>query len=215
MKIDPVYFADYMARTFPDAKCSLHFSNPFEALVAVMLSAQTTDASVNKVTPALFLKFPSPSDLAKAELSEVEACIQSLGLYHNKAKNLIALSKVLCERFQGDVPSSFEDFLTLPGVGIKTANVVCAECFGRPAIPVDTHVARVSKRVGYAKNKDEPADVEKRLEKIFPQDSWIPLHHRIIAFGRGICHAISPECDRCGLESLCPYRAKALTKAGK
>ena len=215
MKADAKAFASFLEGAFPDAHCSLHFSNPFEALVAVMLSAQTTDEAVNRVTPSLFEAYPNAFALSQATQEEVEAHIKSLGLYHNKAKNLVALSRVLVNQFNGDVPSSFEDLLTLPGVGIKTANVVCAECFGRPAIPVDTHVARVSKRVGYAKNKDEPADVEKRLEKIFPKDSWIPLHHRIIAFGREICHALSPECHRCGLQSLCPYRAKALTKAGK
>lgn len=215
MRIDPSFFSSYLEETFPDAKCSLHFSSPFEALVAVMLSAQTTDASVNKVTPALFAKFPTPFELSKASQKEVEACIQSLGLFHNKAKNLIALSKVLVEQFKGDVPSSFDDLVSLPGVGVKTANVVSAECFARPSIPVDTHVGRVSKRVGYAKKDDEPVVVEKKLEKIFPKESWIPLHHRIIAFGREICHAQKPECDRCGFHSVCPYKAKALTKAGK
>lgn len=215
MKSDPTLFATYLEQAFPDAHCSLVFHNPFEALVAVMLSAQTTDESVNKVTPNLFEKYPDPFSMSKTSIEDLEACIKTLGLFHNKAKNLSLLSKKLVELHQGSVPSSMEELTSLPGVGIKTANVVTAECFARPSIPVDTHVARVSRRNGYAKESDEPERIEKKLEKIFPKESWILLHHRIIAFGREICHARNPECNRCGLSSICPYRLKALTKTGK
>lgn len=215
MKADVKAFASFLEREFPDAHCSLHFSNPFEALVSVMLSAQTTDDAVNRVTPSLFHAFPDAHQLSKATQEDVETYIKSLGLFHNKAKNLVALSKVLVSQFNGDVPSSFEDLVNLPGVGIKTANVVTAECFARPSIPVDTHVARVSKRMGFASKSDEPPVIEKKLEKIFPRESWIPLHHRIIAFGRATCHAKNPECETCGFKASCPYKAKASIKTGK
>ena len=215
MKADAKAFAFFLEGAFPDAHCSLHFSNPFEALVAVMLSAQTTDEAVNRVTPSLFEAYPDAFALSHATQEEVEAHIKSLGLYHNKAKNLVALSRVLVNQFNGDVPPSFEDLVNLPGVGIKTANVVTAECFSRPSIPVDTHVARVSKRMGFASKSDEPPVIEKKLERIFPRESWIPLHHRIIAFGRATCHAKNPECETCGFAASCPYKSKASTKTGR
>lgn len=215
MKTSDQELLDYLNALFPDPGCALRFSNPFECLCAVMLSAQTTDASVNKVTPALFARYPDAFALAEADLASVEEIIHSIGLYHAKAKNLIGLSKALVEKHQGVVPSDKEKMRELPGVGVKTSNVVGAICFGIPAIAVDTHVARVSKRLGYAKESDEPEKIEAKLEKIFPRDSHIRLHYQIILFGREVCHAKNPECDRCALTSRCRYFKKNSSTIGK
>lgn len=205
----------YWASEFPDAKCTLNFSNPFECLVAVMLSAQTSDESVNRVTPALFSHFPSPFALANADIVEVESCIRSLGLYHSKASHLISMAKSLVDNFSGKVPQTKKELTSLSGVGIKTANVVLAECFGVPGIAVDTHVGRVAKRLGFASANDEPVEVERKLEKAFQKETWIPLHHRMIAFGRKTCRAQKPDCASCGLCSICSYFKKTVFKAGK
>ena len=180
-----------------------------------MLSAQTTDASVNKVTPALFSAYPDAFAMAEAPLEEVEKLIHSIGLYHAKAKNLIGLSKALVERHNGVVPEDKEAMRRLPGVGIKTSNVVGAICFGIPAIAVDTHVARVSKRLGYAKDADEPETIEVKLEKRFPKELHIRLHYQIILFGREVCHAVKPECGRCQLTERCRYFKKNSSIKGK
>ena len=193
----------YLDEILPDAKCALVFSNPFECLCAVMLSAQTTDKSVNEVTPALFAKYPDAFALANADLSDVESIIKSLGLYRNKAKNLIGLSKALVESHNGEVPASIDALTKLPGVGVKTANVVLAECYGIPAIAVDTHLSRVSKRLGLAKPEDDPIEIEKKLERRFPKERWIKLHHQMIWFGRIQCKAISPLCENCKLQEIC------------
>ena len=205
----------FMAKRFPDAKCALVFSNPYECVCAVMLSAQTTDKSVNLVTPKLFEAYPNPSSLAKANLEDVEAIIKSLGLYKNKAKNLIAMAKVLVDEHGGEVPSRKEDLVSLPGVGVKTANVVGAECFGTAAIAVDTHVSRVATRLGYVKEGTDPVKIEGILEKRFPKESHIKLHHQLIWFGREICHARKPDCPSCELGSHCLYFKKASSKTGK
>lgn len=193
----------YLDEILPDAKCALVFSNPFECLCAVMLSAQTTDKSVNQVTPSLFSAFQDAFALAKAEQKDVESIIQSLGLYRNKAKNLIGLSIALVERHNGVVPNDKKALTELPGVGVKTANVVLAECFGVPAIAVDTHLTRVSKRLGLAKEDDDPLEIEKKLERRFPKERWIKLHHQLIWFGRIQCKAISPLCENCKLQEIC------------
>ena len=205
----------FMAKRFPDAKCALVFSNPYECVCAVMLSAQTTDKSVNLVTPKLFETYPNPSSLANANLEDVEAIIKSLGLYKNKAKNLIAMAKVLVDEHGGEVPSRKEDLVSLPGVGVKTANVVGAECFGTAAIAVDTHVSRVATRLGYAKEGTDPVKIEGILEKRFPKESHIKLHHQLIWFGREICHARKPDCASCELGSHCLYFKKTSSKTGK
>ncbi|MBE6134789.1 MAG: endonuclease III [Erysipelotrichaceae bacterium] len=205
----------FMAKRFPDAKCALVFSNPYECVCAVMLSAQTTDKSVNLVTPKLFETYPNPSSLAKANLEDVEAIIKSLGLYKNKAKNLIAMAQVLVDEYGGEVPSRKEDLVSLPGVGVKTANVVGAECFGTAAIAVDTHVSRVASRLGYVKEGTDPVKIEGILEKRFPKESHIKLHHQLIWFGREICHARKPDCPSCELGCHCLYFKKASSKTGK
>ncbi len=205
----------YMDALFPNPECALHFSSPFECLCAVMLSAQTTDASVNKATPALFAAYPDAFALANARLEDVEGYIHSIGLYHAKAKNLIGIAQALVERHHGQVPENKEALRALPGVGIKTANVVGALCFNIPAIAVDTHVARVSKRLGYAKEEDTPEDIEIKLERRFPKEIHIKLHHQLIWFGRTICHAKKPECESCQLKDECRYFKKSSSIIGK
>ncbi|MCQ2741826.1 MAG: endonuclease III [Bacilli bacterium] len=199
----------------PDAKCALVFSSPFECLCAVMLSAQTTDKAVNLVTPTLFSKYPTPTEMAEASFEEVGDVIRSIGLYRNKAKNLIALAKEITDKYGGEVPLDIKKLTALPGVGIKTANVVLAECANRPAIAVDTHVSRVSKRLGLAKANDEPIEIEKKLEKKVPKDRQIKFHHQMIWFGRLVCHAKNPECDGCSLKKDCPYFKKISSSKGR
>lgn len=215
MRESDLFFLDYLERLFPEPGCALHFSNPFECLCAVMLSAQTTDESVNRVTPALFSSYPDAFALAKADIKDVENIIHSIGLYHAKAKNLLALSNALVEQYDGQVPANKEKMRTLAGVGVKTSNVVGAICFGIPAIAVDTHVARVSKRLGYAKDDDEPEEIEVKLERRFPKEKHIRLHYQIILFGRNVCHAKKPECERCELCSRCRYFKKNSSIRGR
>lgn len=172
---------------FPDARCVLNHSNNLELLVAVMLSAQTTDESVNKLTSHLFQKYKTVDDYANASLSELESDLHSIGLYRNKAKNIKAMAVALQTRFNGVVPASHDALISLPGVGRKTANVVMAEGFGYPAIAVDTHVERISKRLGFAKPEDTVLTVEKKLMKTIPKNRWIKTHHQMIFFGRYHC----------------------------
>ena len=208
-------FASFLAEEFPDAGCTLNFHNAYECVCAVLLSAQTNDMSVNKVTPALFSAYPNPASLSQAKQEDIEKIIASLGLYRNKAKNLIALGKACVEKHGGEVPLVFEDLVLLSGVGVKTANVSLMELSSRPAYAVDTHVARVSKRLGFAKEGDDPLIIEKKLEKKFPKEMWIDLHHRTIAFGRAICHAQKPECEKCRLHEHCAYFKKTSSTKGR
>jgi endonuclease III len=205
----------YFQTHYADAKCALNFSTPFECLVAIALSAQTTDKSVNQVTPTLFSHFPTPKMMALAPIEAIESDIQSLGLYHNKARNLSLLSKELQGKYGGEVPLDFALLTTLPGVGSKTAGVFLLEMASRPAIPVDTHVHRIADRLGYAKEADDPLLVEKKLEKQFPKERWMFLHHAFIAFGRNECHAQNPECANCGLQGFCSYFKKCSSIKGK
>lgn len=193
----------YLNEIFPNVGCELNYSKPHELLIAVVLSAQTTDKSVNNVTPFLFARYPSISDLANAKLKDVEEIIHPIGLYKNKAKNIILLAKEIVNHFNGEVPHAKEDLITLPGVGNKTASVVRLELFNEDEFPVDTHVARFAKRMGFAKEKDEPIDIEKKLKKAFQRESWGRLHHQIIHFGREKCFARSPKCDNCKISCFC------------
>jgi endonuclease-3 len=193
---------------FPDAKVELDHKNHFELLIAVVLSAQTTDVSVNKVTPKLFETYPTPDELSKAVTSDVEKLIQTIGLYKNKAKHIIELSKILIEKHDGIVPNSREELEALPGVGRKTTNVVLSNAFGIPALAVDTHVDRVSKRLGLAKPSDSVLDVEKKLMRKFPKSTWKNLHHQLIFFGRYHCLAKNPKCEICPLYDQCVYKDK-------
>ena len=205
----------FLGETYPDASCTLIFHNAYECLVAVMLSAQTNDNAVNAVTPALFSVYPNPIALSKARVEDVEKIIARLGLFHNKARNLVAMADIVAASYQGEIPLRFEELVTLPGVGVKTANVVLMELEARPAFAVDTHVGRIYKRLGYAKESDSPVVEMKKLEKAFPKEKWIGLHHQSIAFGRSICKAQSPLCDRCKLQKHCRYFKKTSSTIGK
>ena len=188
---------------YPDAHCELNHRNDFELLVAVVLSAQTTDERVNSVTPYLFSKYPDACSLANAEVEDVEKIIKPIGLYHNKAINIIKLARMLMEYFEGNVPSDREDLESLPGVGRKTANVILSNCFDVPAFAVDTHVSRVSKRLGIADKQDEPYKIEEKLMNYFPRKDWGKLHHQFIFFGRYKCKAAKPDCADCPLKKIC------------
>ena len=196
---------DELERLFPDARCELNHRNNYEMAVAVVLSAQTTDASVNRVTPALFERYPDAFSLAEGSLSDIESCIASLGLYRNKAKAIKGMAEGMVNSFDGEVPSTMEELVTLPGVGRKCANVILSECWGVPALAVDTHVSRVSRRLGLAKPQDTLLEVETKLKRRIPKEKWIETHHRLIFFGRYLCHARSPECGRCPFLGKCRY----------
>lgn len=191
--------------SYPSPECALKFRNKFELIVAVVLSAQTTDKQVNKVTPPLFEAYPTAEMLAGAKTEDVENLIKKIGMYRTKAKNIIGLAGKLCEDFGGDVPSDFDSLISLPGVGRKTANVVRAVGFGIPAIPVDTHVFRVSGRLGLAKGRDV-VETEKILMERLPEEVWIDMHHAIIWHGREVCKAKNPDCGGCTLAGLCEAR---------
>ncbi len=199
-----------LAQLYPDAKCELNHRNAYEMAVAVILSAQTTDASVNRVTPALFEKYPDLKSLADAQLSDIEEAIASLGLYRAKARSIRGFARGVIEKFDGKIPETIEDLTKLPGVGRKCANVIQSECFGIPALAVDTHVSRVSKRLGLAYQKDDVDTIERKLKRKVPKDQWIRTHHRMIFFGRYLCHARNPECVRCPFVSVCHEKNKNL-----
>lgn len=188
---------------FPDAHCELLHETPFQLAVAVLLSAQTTDAAVNKVTPALFEKYPTSKEMAKAGISDIEFYIHHLGLYRNKAKHIKALSEMLEEKYQGIVPSTMEELTQLPGIGRKSANVIMSVCFDIPSMAVDTHVNRISKRLGFNKEKDSVLVVEKTLTKLLPKEYWNEAHHLFIFFGRYLCTAKNPMCEKCTLVKYC------------
>ena len=188
---------------FPSARCELFYSKDYELVIAVMLSAQTTDKSVNAVTSILFNKYPSLEDLNNAPLEDIEEILKPIGLYKNKAKNLKGIVKDLLERFNGKVPSNKDELMTLPGVGNKTAGVIRAEIFQIPDLPVDTHILRISKRLNLAKKEDEPIDVERKLKKLIPEERWIKSHHQLIHFGRYFCTARNPQCEKCKISDMC------------
>lgn len=202
-KAKTIEAVEVMATMFPNAACELTYHSSFELLIAVMLSAQTTDIAVNKVTPKLFQDFPTPEAFVFAEVDEIMADIRSIGLYRNKAKNVKACCALLIEKHKGHVPKTMEELILLPGVGRKTANVVLGEAFGVPSIAVDTHVERVSKRLRICKQSASVLEVEQTLMKKVPKDMWTATHHRMIFFGRYHCIARSPHCDQCPLFYLC------------
>jgi endonuclease-3 len=188
---------------YPEPRSELNFSNDFELIISVMLSAQCTDVKVNEVTLELFKKYPNASRLGSAKLADVESIIRPINYFKTKAKNIIATSEILSEQYQGKVPRTHEELTALPGVGRKTANVVLGETGAVPALPVDTHVFRVARRLGLSQGKD-PHAVELDLTKQFPASEWRPLHHRLIFHGRRVCKARNPACDQCTLNDLCP-----------
>ncbi|NLL68762.1 MAG: endonuclease III [Acholeplasmataceae bacterium] len=195
-------------KMYPDAKAELDYTNNFELLIAVVLSAQTTDIGVNRVTPELFNKFPTPELLMNANQEEVEDLIKTIGLYRSKAKNIIGLSKILVEKHNSVVPSKRSHLEALPGVGRKTANVVLSNAFGKNYIAVDTHVSRVSKRLGIALESDNVLTVEKKIESFFDKGDLHKLHHQLIFFGRYHCTARKPKCDVCELKEVCNFYKK-------
>ncbi len=193
---------------YPEATCALHWRTPYELLVATMLSAQCTDVRVNKVTPALFERFPDAAAAAAVEPEEVEPYIRSTGFFHNKAKAIVGASRLLMERHGGEVPASMEELVELPGVARKTANVVLAVAFGINAgLTVDTHVRRLSQRLGLTLQSD-PRRIEVDLMQLLPQSDWENLSIRLIVHGRTVCTARHPACDGCGIGDLCPSRLK-------
>lgn len=191
-----------LGEAYPDAGCSLNFRNPFEILVAVTLSAQTTDARVNQVTPELFERYPDPEAMSRADDEDLQRIIRPIGMYKNKSKNIKALSAMLVSEYGGQVPGDQKELEKLPGVGRKTANVVLAEAFGCQRIAVDTHVFRVANVTGLVDEKDVTA-TENALMKVIPEDQWTVSHHRIIHHGRQICHARRPDCENCPLDGVC------------
>ncbi|WP_100402485.1 endonuclease III [Bacillus sp. FJAT-42315] len=203
---------DEIAKMFPDAHCELRHENPFELVIAVALSAQCTDALVNKVTKDLFQKYKTPEDYLAVPLEELQQDIRSIGLYRNKAKNIQKLSKMLIEEMDGEVPQTQNELVKLPGVGRKTANVVASVAFDVPAIAVDTHVERVSKRLGICRWKDSVTEVEETLMKKIPKAEWSVTHHRLIFFGRYHCKAQSPKCEECPLLDLCREGKKRMKR---
>jgi endonuclease-3 len=203
-----------LRRAYGDVGLALDFSTPLELLIALILAAQCTDERVNQVTKSLFKKYRSAKDYAAASPAQLEAEIRPTGFYRQKAKAILACTAALCERFGGRVPQALEDLLTLPGVGRKTANIVIGNAFGRPAIGVDTHVARLAQRLGLSSNTD-PDKIEADLTGIIPRREWVPLCHRLQAHGRRVCLARKPMCEACTLADLCPYpqRQAASTRA--
>jgi endonuclease III len=192
-----------LEQMYPEALCELNHTNPFELLTATILSAQTTDARVNMVTPALFASYPNAAALADANPADVEEIIRSTGFYQAKTKNLIGMARAVVERFSGQVPSVMEDLVSLDGVGRKTANVVRSVAFGLPGLPVDTHVGRLTQKLALTNHQD-PVKIEKDLGSNLPEAQWGPFSLRIILHGRRVCDAKKPLCSACGLEDICP-----------
>lgn len=192
-----------LERLYPDARTELDFGTPFELLVATVLSAQATDVSVNAATPALFARYPDAHAMAQASAEDIEPYIRRIGLYRGKARNLAALARLLVERHGGEVPDDFDAVVALPGAGRKTANVVLSNAYGFPAIAVDTHVGRLSRRLGLSVQTN-PDKVELDLQRLFPQERWVFLHHAVILHGRRVCMARNPQCAACELAAFCP-----------
>jgi endonuclease III len=192
-----------LAETYPDAHCELDFSTPLELAVATILSAQSTDAGVNKVTPALFAKYRTAADYAAADRAELEEMIHSTGFFRAKTNSLIGLGQALVERYDGEVPPRLRDLVTLPGIGRKTANVILGNAFGIPGITVDTHFGRLARRFGWT-TQDDPVKVEHEVGALFPKRDWTMLSHRLIFHGRRMCHARKPACGVCPVARLCP-----------
>jgi endonuclease-3 len=193
-----------LAAAYPDATTELDFRNPYELLVATILSAQCTDVRVNTVTPALFARFPDATALAGADQGELEGMIRTTGFYRNKAKSLLGMATAVAERHGGEVPARMEDLTNLPGVGRKTANVVLGTAFGMATgVVVDTHVARLAQRLGLSEATD-PEKIEQDLMEQFPPASWVALGHRLVLHGRRVCRARKPACDQCALAPFCP-----------
>ena len=208
MKADPIRrralrINEALTELYPDAHCALHHANPLQLLVATILSAQCTDERVNKVTPALFARYPDAKAYANADIGELETLIQSTGFFRNKARNIQACCQMLVEKHGGQVPRTMEELVPLPGVGRKTANVILGNAFGVPGIPVDTHVGRLSRRMGLTEH-DDPVKVETDLAALVPKEEWTMFGHRMIFHGRQVCQSRKPKCAECTLKKICP-----------
>ena len=206
------HFVDYFSKNQPDAVTELHYGNPFQLLIAVILSAQCTDKRINQVTPALFERFPNPAALAASTPEEVFTYIRSVSYPNNKAKHLVGMAKMLSEVFHNEVPSDIDHLQKMPGVGRKTANVIASVVYDAPAIAVDTHVFRVANRIGLTTNARTPLAVEKQLVEYLPKDTLAIAHHWLILHGRYICVARSPKCEVCPLTWFCKYYARTHTE---
>lgn len=199
---------------YPDVKCALTYQKPHELLIAVRLSAQCTDKRVNMVTPALFEKFKSIDEFAEAEVSEVEELIKSCGLFHTKARDIVEMCRMLRDIYGGKVPDTIEELVKLPGVGRKTANLIAGDLYGKPAIVCDTHVIRLTNRLGLSKGKDA-VQVEKQLREVIPPEEGLMLCHRLVWHGRLVCDARSPKCGGCTLNAVCKLEVRDLEARGK
>jgi endonuclease-3 len=197
--------------TYPDVKTQLHHKNPFELLVATILSAQCTDKQVNKVTSALFEKLKTPDDFSAVSNKKLENLIHSTGFFRNKARNIIQCSKALIDQHKGQVPDTLDELIKLPGVGRKTANVILGAAFNTPGIVVDTHVGRIAQRLGFTKSKD-PVKIEFNLMEIIPKNNWSDFSLRLVYFGRQYCKARKPDCPICPLVNHCPFPGKTMDK---
>jgi len=193
----------YLDEKYPDAHCELAYTKDYEFLIAVMLSAQTTDKSVNQATAILFSKYKTCEELANADISDISFIIRHLGMYQVKARNVVGIAKILTKNFNGKVPNDPEALLSVPGVGNKTKNCVLAELYNEPLLAIDTHMQRFAKRMGIANEKDSPEKIEAKYMKILPRDRIVKLNHQIIWFGRYFCKAISPSCANCKLKDIC------------
>ena len=199
------YLIEYFEKNMPIAESELNFENPYQVIVAVILSAQCTDKRVNMTTPALFERYPDAEALSKATVEDIYELIKSISYPNNKSKNLLGMAKVLMSDFNGVVPDDVDKLQTLPGVGRKTANVVASVAFDKPAMAVDTHVFRVSARIGLTKNAKNPLETEKQLVKYIPEYVIPKAHHWLILHGRYVCKARKPECEKCGINTICEY----------
>lgn len=206
------HFLEYFSEHQPDAETELHYGNPFQLLIAVILSAQCTDKRINQVTPALFERYPTPESLAASTSDEVFTYIRSVSYPNNKAKHLVGMAKILVDVFKGEVPSAIEDLQKMPGVGRKTANVISSVVFAAPAIAVDTHVFRVSDRIGLTTKARTPLAVEKQLVANLPENTLAIAHHWLILHGRYICVARNPKCEICPISWFCRYYARTHTE---
>jgi endonuclease-3 len=195
--------AQLLAKQYPDAHCALHYENPLQLLIATILSAQCTDVRVNLVTPGLFARYPNAKAFAAANPRDLETAIQSTGFFRNKARNIIACCKQIVEEHGGQVPGTMEELVHLPGIGRKTANVILGNAFGVPGITVDTHVARLSRRMGLTTHTD-PKKIERDLMQLIPEKEWTMFSHRMIFHGRQVCQARKPNCPGCVLNKVCP-----------
>ena len=198
---------DKFKELYPNVKCSLTYETPLQMLLATQLSAQCTDAKVNTVTPALFARYKTAEDFANADLEELQQIIRSIGLYRNKAKNIIACCRRIADEYGGEVPDNMDDLLTLAGTGRKTANLVLGDIFGKPAVVVDTHCIRLTNRIGLV-NTDDPVKIENEMKKIVPPEEQLRLCHCFVYHGRAVCPARKPRCEDCGIRTWCKSAGK-------